>query len=448
MSTGFLKSALLISGVLVAAFAAGCQNDTGSTSGLSIPNTSATSPPLSGSGGTSTTSNPTPTGTTTSTPTPTPTVTSTVGLNLLSITVGGSSLCGGNLNQPCASVVICSPGTNTCQTISNLLVDTGSYGLRIFSSAISVPLTQVTNASGTPVAECAQFGTGSDWGPVMMASVQVASEPFVTLPIQVINSSFSVIPSSSGCTSPDTSPSTAGFNGILGVGLFTQDCGSSCVSSGGNGPYYACSGNSCTVTPLALNEQVQNPIALLPFDNNGVVMNLSSVPASGTTSLNGTMYLGIGTQANNTPSGVTTYLADGSGEFNTKFSGSSTTYSQSFIDSGSNGLFFPTPSGLVSCSSSDTAAPGWFCPASTTNFTAMNSSYNGSTSGNVTFSIANAHTLFSSGNEVFNDAGASSGVSSFTASFDWGLPFFLGRKVYVGIEGKSSTLATGPYWAY
>ena len=143
---------------------------------------------------------------------------------------------------------------------------------------------------------------------------------------------------------------------------------------------------------------------------------------------------------------MTTYLANGNGEFNTKLG--SSTYSESFIDSGSNGLFFPTPSGLVSCSNSDTYAPGWFCPASTTNYTATNSSYNSSTSGNVNFSIANAHTLFSSGNEVFNDAGASSGVSSFTASFDWGLPFFLGRKVYVGIEGKSSTLATGPYWAY
>ena len=100
MSTGFLKSALLISGALVALFAAGCQNNTGSTSGTTIPNTSATTPPLSGTGGSNTTSTPTPTpGTTTSTPTPSPSVTSTVGLNLLSITVGGSSLCGGNLNQ-------------------------------------------------------------------------------------------------------------------------------------------------------------------------------------------------------------------------------------------------------------------------------------------------------------------------------------------------------------
>jgi hypothetical protein len=44
---------------------------------------------------------------------------------------------------------------------------------------------------------------------------------------------------------------------------------------------------------------------------------------------------------------------------------------------------------------------------------------------------------------VFADIGG-----SFPSGFDWGLPFFFGRNVHVGLEGTVSILGTGPYWAY
>src|SRR5258708_7516206 len=35
------------------------------------------------------------------------------------------------VNIPNVSVTVCAPGTNTCQTINNIQLDTGSYGLRL-----------------------------------------------------------------------------------------------------------------------------------------------------------------------------------------------------------------------------------------------------------------------------------------------------------------------------
>src|ERR1700693_3503730 len=45
-------------------------------------------------------------------------------------------------NGAFASVTVCVPGTSTCQTIDGVLVDTGSSGLRVLSSALTVALPQ------------------------------------------------------------------------------------------------------------------------------------------------------------------------------------------------------------------------------------------------------------------------------------------------------------------
>jgi len=35
-----------------------------------------------------------------------------------------------------------------------------------------------------------------------------------------------------------------------------------------------------------------------------------------------------------------------------------------------------------------------------------------------------------------------------STNFIWGMPFFYGRQVYVGIEARVAGIYTGPYYAY
>jgi hypothetical protein len=323
--------------------------------------------------------------------------------------------------------------------ISDILLDTGSYGLRVFKQALNVPLNQVTVAGGA-LAECVQFGDGTSlWGPVQTAGLILGSEPIVQVPLQVIDSTFGTRPS--GCLNALATPSSAGsgFNGILGAGLFRQDCGSLCATSVNNGFYSVCNGTACSGISVPLASQVQNPVALLPKDNNGILVQLPSVPLGGIPSVDGSLILGIGTQTNNTTAAVTAFPTDGVGNFTTTFNG--TPFNNSFIDSGSNSLFFTAPATLLPLCAPPNA--GFFCPASTVSLSATNTGVGGLPTNQVSFQVGNLNSLLSSGNNVFIEVGGS-GIGG----FDWGLPFFYGRNVFVGFEGRSSSLGPGPLWAY
>src|SRR5471030_982150 len=45
-----------------------------------------------------------------------------------------------SVNTLFTSVTVCVPGTTTCQTIDHIEVDTGSFGLRILSEALTLAL--------------------------------------------------------------------------------------------------------------------------------------------------------------------------------------------------------------------------------------------------------------------------------------------------------------------
>lgn len=374
--------------------------------------------------------------------------------NVMTVTVNGN-LCGTSQypNQPCTSVTICSPSNpSNCQTINNVLLDTGSYGLRLFSSVITVPLAPITNGSST-LAECVQYGDGtSQWGPVQYAYVKLGNEPAVAMPIHTVDFSYGSPPGpcTSSQSSPDLSPAMAGYNGIIGVGLFKQDCGSYCVSHTDAETYYTCTSGNCSCgATVAIDAQVQNPVAMLPSDNNGVMLSIPAVGTLGVANTTGTLFLGIGTSTNNNPSGTTTYETTDSGFIASRFTPFSNSLMLAFIDSGSNALYFPAPTSgvLTDCGGVLTS---FFCPTNSQDFTAtLNDIYG--TVGTVGFQIANTQSLLSGSNAVFSNLGGNSyniSLGPSSALFDWGLPFFFGKNVFVGFENSSSTLGSGPLWAF
>lgn len=401
-----------------------------------------------GGGGSTPTSTSNSSSSSTSTPTPTPTTNTAPApqipvANAAAVTVDAGV--SGVPNMPFVSVTVCAPGTTQCQTIDHVLVDTGSWGLRVFASQLpaSVALPQETTATGDALAECMQFFDGYTWGSVRLADVQISGEKAASLPIQVIDPNYSAIPQDcKNVGAARNTPSTLAANGILGIGVFKHDCGYNCVQQAIPATYYTCAGTTCASTALAEALQVANPVPYFATDNNGSLLVFPAIGAGGAKTLSGQLVFGIGTQSNNAlGSAQVIAVSPSNGTFTTVQNG--TTYSRSIIDSGSTGLFFQT-SALPVCASPNNA---YYCPSSTQQLSAMIQGVNGVNS-SVTFSVGNAVALSQtySGDSAMPLFAGPAFVTS--AVFDWGLPFFYGRTVYAAVEQQVTPVGLGPYVAY
>lgn len=345
-------------------------------------------------------------------------------------------------NGAFTSVTICVPATTTCQTIDGVLVDTGSYGLRLLQGQVSLPLPAVNASNGLAAQDCVSFPDGSFlWGPVVTADVQLAGETASSTSVHLISSATSGIPStcSNGGKNKNT-PQSLGAYGILGIGPEPVDCGSPCDPDGGQTSppfpaYYSCSGSLCSPAFMSVTSQVTNPVVLFTTDNNGVILKLPSVSGTAGT-ISGSLIFGIGTESNNGLGSATVYTLDNNDQFTTNFSGQA--LSESFIDSGSNGVFFPDTS-IPACSSTPVNFSAFYCPLSLLNLTATITGTNSKTA-DVNFGVDNAKNLFN-GNPTdvaFENLGGPS------ASFIWGLPFFYGRTVYTAIDKQSMPSGAPP----
>lgn len=394
------------------------------------------------------------------------------------------------------TVTVCAPGTSNCTTIPNVLVDTGSVGLRVLSNQLgSVTLPSITDSSSNILYSCTQYGDGSyNWGPMQMATVQLAGETASQIPGGTANSGIPIQVITLNGTAPtqvqygngvittpcvasggpsDNSVQTLEANGILGVGNYAQDCGTFCVTSAASNPnYILCTptGSACEITPVPLSVQAWNPIsAFASADTNGSLLQLQAIPAIGTTTVAGSLVFGIGTQTcTGAPSGCTpntlgsahVYALDTNGNFPTTVL-NTITYNVNndasygaFLDSGSNAYFISDAAtlGISDCTVSGTDIY-YYCPASTLNPVISLTDNNGVSTGALGVSFANALTLFANNPTfaAFSNLGGDSGAGPTSDYFDFGLPFFYGRTVYTGIMGTNAPNGTSVpdgYWAF
>jgi uncharacterized protein DUF3443 len=159
---------------------------------------------------------------------------------------GPSGLNPAAVNTPFVSVTVCVPNTSDCQTIDHVEVDTGSVGLRLIASVVTLALPAEKDASNNPLAECLQFADGTSWGSVVTADITMptSSKSAKGVNVQLIGASAAGSPPTACTGTAENTVNSFGANGIIGVGPFSNDCNISgdCAPGGQSANYYYCTG--------------------------------------------------------------------------------------------------------------------------------------------------------------------------------------------------------------
>jgi hypothetical protein len=129
------------------------------------------------------------------------------------------------------------------------------------------------------------------------------------------------------------------------------------------------------------------------------------------------------------------------GDITTIFGGQP--WTESFLDTGSNGLYF-NGSSLSQCTSPNFTT--YYCPTSPQTLSAVLQGKNG-VSASVTFTVDNAETLGANDSSLVAFA-TLAGTYPNANTFDWGLPFYYGRTVYTAFENAATSVGAGPYIAF
>ncbi|MGF6595606.1 hypothetical protein P3T23_000313 [Paraburkholderia sp. GAS448] len=354
--------------------------------------------------------------------------------NTVPVTIDGSYSA---VNVPYVTITVCAPGTTNCATVDHVLVDSMSTGLRLLSSALPSDLglpTVADPASGNPLAECAEFGSGFTFGPLTKLDLTIGLKTAHGLTAQLINDSFATVPCT-GTSAGAGGTATLLAKGIIGMDTFREDCGTACTVLA-NTDYYACAGTTCSPAVVQPANQVTNPVLSFASDNNGIALTFPAVPATGANAISGTLIFGINTQANNARGSATVLATDAYGNVSATYKG---TPLPSFFDSGSSVYFF-TDATIPGCGAPLNSPNQWYCPATDTAESATIVGVTGAMVAN--FSIGNALSLLTTTNKAFDNTGVDLAVLG-TPALDLGMPYFYGKTIYFGIQGADMSTASG-----
>jgi hypothetical protein len=366
----------------------------------------------------------------------------------------------GVANLPYVTVQVCAPGSRSnCATIDHVFLDSGSIGLRVLRSAVAGLNLPAASSGGGAVVECYPFVIGAVWGALAQADVLIGGEVASDVPVQIIDDRSTPQPApTADCRKAAAgellaSVSSLQARAVLGVGMLRYDCGLGCEqggSTGGTTLYYRCdAAGACQPLAVPADAQVQNPVTRFAVNNNGTVLVLPAVPETGASAARGRLVFGIGTQTNNQLPAAGTLLRVETDPSRANYLYLTTTvgtrtYTDSYIDSGSNGLFFEDATLPAACVGSGSGS-GWYCPASAQPRSAVLSDGFGNRS-TVNFTVTSADLLFSAPNTAFGTLSGGAG-SAGANTFVWGLSFFFGRSVYTSIWGQALAI-NGPWYAF
>lgn len=354
-------------------------------------------------------------------------------------------------NTSFITLTVCIPNTNDCQVLDHVFVDTGSTGLRINQSALNINLRSINFYEST-IYQCMKFGEGYTFGPAATADVRIGGETAKNIPVQVFNDvDHSNVPTDCSNGLPFADLNNFGAKAIVGVNPYSNP------NNNYTGVYTCRESQPCAKVENPREIPVQlnlNPVVAFSKDNNGLIINLPPVNFAESSALVGYMVFGLDTQNNNqVNSSPVKVLGSSNPDFQVGYfhaNSNSLNSSYAIFDSGYQTYYF-YDANMAQCTLPNPDGHSYYCPNSFPQYWSSRiSSYNSADIvGEISALIINYEVTLGLHDTVVPGLGeVASQVDNLTI---YGLPFFFGKRVYIGLMGESGNqtpLGIGPAWGY